>query len=103
MNELSRVATWKVVDDLVTRVYRASGEVTDLATRELLREAVLSLGPLLPLPVLKRRLEVVSALLLAAAATGALSDSSARTLSDAVAAGAHSLRRLEPASSAAAP
>ncbi|GMU60883.1 MAG: hypothetical protein AMXMBFR34_26460 [Myxococcaceae bacterium] len=103
MNELSRVATWKVVDDLVTRVYRASGEVTDLATRELLREAVLSLGPMLPLPVLLRRTEVVAALLVAAARTGALADATARVLTDAVAAGADSLRRLAPDSPTASP
>lgn len=103
MNELSRVAAWKVVDDLVMRVYRASAEVTDLATRELLREAVLSLGPMLPLPVLLRRMEVVAALLVAAARTGALADAAARVLTEAVAAGADALRRLAPDSPVASP
>lgn len=95
MNELSRVAAWKVVDDLVTRVYRASSQVTDPATRELLREAVLSLGPLMPLPVLLRRMEVVAALLIAAVQTNALSQELGETLRQAVAAGADSLRRLQ--------
>ncbi|MEW5739569.1 MAG: hypothetical protein AB1938_11620 [Myxococcota bacterium] len=100
MDELSRVAAWKVVDDLVTRVYRASGEVTDVATRDLMREATLSLGPMLPLSVLLRRMEVVAALLVTAAHTGALAEPTARALIEAVAAGADSLRRLEPAGAA---
>lgn len=95
MNELARVAVWKVVDDLVTRVYRSSAQVTDLPTRELLREAVLSLGPLMPLPVLLRRLEVVAALLVAAGKTGAMSVELSDALGQAVTSGAEALRRLQ--------
>ena len=102
MNELSRVAVWKVVDDLVTRVYRASAEIADPPMRELVREAVLSLGPLMPLPVLLRRLEVLAALLVAAAKARAMSEPLSETLRTAVAAGADALRRLQAEQKAAA-
>lgn len=95
MNELSRVAVWKVVDDLVTRVYRASADIADPPMRELVREAVLSLAPLMPLPVLLRRLDVLAALLVAAAQTNAMSGALSVTLREAVAGGAESLRRLQ--------
>lgn len=95
MNELARVAVWKVVDDLVTRVYRASAEIADPPMRELVREAVLSLGPLMPLPVLLRRLDVLGALLVAAAQTRTMSEPLSATLQQAVAAGAGALRRLQ--------
>jgi hypothetical protein len=88
MKELSRLASWKVLDDLVTRLYRASAEVTDAPTRELAREALLSLAPLLPLPVLLHRMEVLSALLVAAVQTSALPEALGQTLRQAVADGA---------------
>ncbi len=90
-----RVAVWKVVDDLVTRIYRASGEVEDVPLRELVREAALSLGPMMPLPVLLRRLDVLAALLVAAAQTRAMPEALSATLHDAVTSGAQSLRRLQ--------
>jgi hypothetical protein len=94
MTELTRLAVWEVVDDLVARVYQASGQVADVPTRELLREAVLALGPMLPPPVLLGRLEVVAALLVAASKTGALSVELADTLGQAITRGAQALRRL---------
>lgn len=94
MSALERVAEWKVVDDLISNVYAVSSDIEDRPVRDLVREAAGGLGPLMPLPALLARLEVLASLLVAGAKTGAIAPELSRTLGVTVSAAAQALQRL---------